>query len=74
MAAAAAAGAGAAPPVAFSLTPYNLGNIVLDYRTPEGQKHYDRATQQLNKIKFDCQLDNLRSFLEDLSQRANGFR
>ena len=72
-AAAAAAGAGPVPPIAFSLTPYNLGNTILDYRTPEGRKHYDRATQQLNEIKYDCQSDNLRSFLEDLGRRADAF-
>ena len=77
-AAAAAAAAGAANlaqanPVAFSLTPYNMGTNVLDYSTSEGRKHYDRATEKLNEIKYDCQSDNLRSFLEDLARRANAF-
>ena len=58
-AAAAAAAAGAATaaqanPVAFSLTPYNMGTNVLDYSTSEGRKHYDRATEKLNKIKYNC--------------------
>ena len=62
----------AAPPV-FSLTPYNITNVPIDYSTPEGRKHYDRATEKLNDDKFDCQSDHLRSFLEDLSRRANTF-
>ena len=57
----------------FSLTPYNMGNNILDYSTPEGRKHYDRATEKLNEVKYDCQSDNLRSFLEDLTRRANAF-
>ena len=60
-------------PIAFSLTPYNMGANVLDYSTPEGRKDYDRATEKLNDIKYDCQSDNLRSFLKDLARRANAF-
>ena len=60
-------------PAEFSLTRYNMSNNVLDYSTPEGRKHYDRATEKLNEVKFDYQADNLRSFLEDLARRANIF-
>ena len=79
VAAAAALAAANAVPVApvplfaFSLTPYNMGTNVLDYPTSEGGKHYDRATERLNEIKYDCQSENLQSFLEDLSRRANAF-
>ena len=69
----AAAAAQPVEPAGFSLTPYNMSNNVLDYSTPEGRKHYDQATEKLNEVKFDCQSDNLRSFLEDLARRANTF-
>ena len=70
---AAAAAAAAAQQAVFSLTPYNMSNAIIDYSTPEGRKHYDRAAEKLNEVKFDCQSDNLRSFLEDLARRANTF-
>ena len=60
-------------PAVFSLTPYNISNVIIDYSTQEGRKHYDRATEKLNDDKFDCQSDHLRSFLEDLSRRAKTF-
>ena len=50
----AAAAAAAANQAGFSLTPYNMSNNILDYSTPEGRKHYDRAAEQLNEVKYDC--------------------
>ena len=70
---AAAALTAEAAPDGFPLTPYNMSHNILDYSTPEGRKHYDRSTEKLNEVKFDCQSDNLRPFLEDLARRANTF-
>ena len=61
-------------PVAnFALTPYQAVLGIIDYTTTDGRKHFKEATSKLNEHGFDCQPDNLRSFIKDISRRANAF-
>ena len=70
---AAAAIAAVAHQVQFALTPYRAKPGIIDYSTQEGRKFYDKATAALNDDRFDCKADNLRSFLQDVSRRAQEF-
>ena len=64
----------AAPPLPnFSLTPYTAVQGIIHFSTADGRKLYERATAPLSNDPFDCQPDKLRSFLENLSRRAQAF-
>ena len=60
------------PPFDFLLTPYQLGTII-DYRTVEGRKFYDKATSPISNVPFDGSTENLLTFLDDVTRRANEF-
>ena len=57
----------------FALTPYQAVQGIIDYSTADGRKHFKEATSKLNEHGFDCQCDNLRSFIKDVARRANTF-
>ena len=61
-----------APNMDFLLTPYQMNSIV-DYRTSEGRKFYDKATSSVSNVPFDGSTDNLLTFLDDVTRRANEF-
>ena len=60
-------------PIGFALSPYTAIQGLLDYSTSDGRKYYERATEKLNEDKFNCESDDLRSFLEDFHRRAQEF-
>ena len=65
--------AAAAPPVVaappFALAPSLINNNPIDYLTQEGIKLYKSNTEPLS-TKFDLSMDNLKTFLEQVRQRA----
>jgi hypothetical protein len=58
-----------APPFAFALAPSLINDDPIDYSTPEGIKLYKSNTEPLSS-KFDLSTDNLKTFLEEVRQRA----
>ena len=54
----------------FALTPSAAIEGVIDFRTAEGRKLYERATARLSDILFDCTPENLFRFIEEVSKRA----
>ena len=43
---------------------------IIDHGTYQGHKLYDRATSELNEIKYRCNLEDLSAFINDLSNGA----
>ena len=61
--------ANAAPNIPFALTPAEVDDEVLDYRTTEGKKLYKAATTPL-ATKFDGDSEKISLFLRDVAQHA----
>ena len=54
----------------FALTPSAAIQGVIDFRTAEGRKLYERATARLGEIPYDCTPENLFRFIEEVSKRG----
>ncbi len=59
-----------APPALFALTPAVAVTGVVDFKTREGQKLSQTATNKLEDELFDCDAECLYQFLKSLSARA----
>ena len=56
--------------IPFALTPSAAIEGVVDFRTAEGRKLYERVTARLSDILFDCTPENLFRFIEEVSKRG----
>ena len=56
---------------AFFLTPFQATVGVIDYRTSEGRKTYERATKQLDMEQYDGSPNGMFAFLDNLGRRAS---
>lgn len=54
----------------FALTPSAAIQGIIDFRTAEGRKLYERATARLSDTPFDCTAENLFRFIEEVSKRG----
>ena len=56
-------------PVPFALTPGQIATGIIDYRTKEGRKEFERAIEPLPD-KYDGSADKLALFLSQLETKA----
>ena len=57
----------------FSLTPARSVRGIIDYTRSAGRKIYERATSKLEEDLFDCNSEDLYSFLKALKDRSREF-
>lgn len=61
------------PGTRFSLTPARSIRGIIDYSTSSGRKLYEKATAKLEEDLFDCNAEDLYSFLKALKDRSREF-
>ena len=60
-------------PVEFALSPAMAHNGIIDYSTTQGRKMYSAATAKLSEDLYDCNAEDLYTFLKALKERAREY-
>ena len=57
----------------FALSPAMAYNGIIDYSTTQGRKMYSAATAKLSEDLYDCNAEDLYTFLKALKERAREY-